>query len=94
MATYVQYKMRLPSDLHRRLEKIAAKSNRSLNAEMVHRLELSLTTVEPRALAIEPVVENKVSPTMQSSLRDWLSDELDRRGIPPKREIAGGSGDL
>ncbi|MGE8453382.1 MAG: Arc family DNA-binding protein [Pseudomonadales bacterium] len=38
----MQCKLRLPVDMHARLNKLAGSSNRSLNAEIVHRLAQTL----------------------------------------------------
>lgn len=40
----MQCKLRLPVDMHARLNKLAGAANRSLNAEIVHRLAQTLGT--------------------------------------------------
>ena len=46
----VQLKLRFSETLRRRLERVAARNNRSMNTEIIHRLEESL--------ARDPTIEN------------------------------------
>ena len=46
----VQLKLRLREDLRRKLEREAARTKRSVNAEIAHRLEMSLGTDREKEL--------------------------------------------
>lgn len=48
-----QFRIRLPAELKSRIEKLAASNHRSLNAEIVVRLESSLQTPSRIAISIE-----------------------------------------
>jgi hypothetical protein len=45
-ASMVKISVRLPDDVHAEVVKAAEKARRSLNSEIVHRLEMSLTWEE------------------------------------------------
>lgn len=49
----VRSQLRLPAELHERLVASSELSGRSMNAEIVHRLEKSLVTDEFQALALQ-----------------------------------------
>ncbi|TJZ69753.1 Arc family DNA-binding protein [Chitiniphilus eburneus] len=50
---YLKTALRLPRELHSRIQEAAAKSGRSMNAELIHRLESSFqpTTIDESAVA-------------------------------------------
>lgn len=51
--TYPQFKLRMPPALRARVEQAAEQANRSLNAEIVTRLQASFTQVKPEVSANE-----------------------------------------
>jgi hypothetical protein len=51
----VKLVLRLPPPLHRRLTRIAAHNNQSLNSEMIHRLEESFRQREVNQLVLEGI---------------------------------------
>jgi hypothetical protein len=59
----VQLKLRMDEYLHRRLEQAARRANRSLNSEILRRLELSLEQLDAPKLAAQ-------------ALRRGLDDEI------------------
>lgn len=65
---YHQFKLRLPVDLFQRLEAEAAAANRSVSAEMINRLESSLSAQAQGAL-----VDHSISIALQRQLKDMES---------------------
>ena len=56
--TESQFKLRLPDALKANLERLAAKSGRSLSAEIVYRLQLSLQVPSDNRTQLRSIVEN------------------------------------
>jgi hypothetical protein len=53
----VQYKLRLPDDLGRQIKRLAAKSGRSLNGEMVHLLQSAVLAERAGMGGIDGVIK-------------------------------------
>ena len=70
-----RFVLRLPQDLCQRLREMAAHYRRSLNAEMVARLEHSLGGV-PRD-AVESQLTPELFPLLETSFRGQITDEED-----------------
>lgn len=96
----IQFKLRLPADLHGRLEQVAAAAGRSISAEIVHRLSRSMKSIE------DLVIEHRLEETQVNGWaifdlerkRDHLQDELEQcRGpgqMDRRRELLGRINDL
>jgi hypothetical protein len=99
----VKLQLRFHEALRRRLAQEAKKHDRSLNAEIVHRLEQSLDVPE-QAAALASEVRSAAksafrewlntsvplgSASAKSAFREWLSTELAERRIGSVTAIAG-----
>jgi hypothetical protein len=67
----VQLKLRLREDVRRRLEYEAARTKRSLNAEMAHRLEMSLRTLDEEQWTNLLSELGPADPTFTGSITVW-----------------------
>jgi phytoene dehydrogenase-like protein len=72
----VKLQLRFHEALRRRLAQEAKKHDRSLNAEIVHRLEQSLDVPEQAA-----ALASEVRSAAKSVFREWLSTEFAERRI-------------
>jgi hypothetical protein len=82
--TGIQYKLRLPSDLKERIAESAKTHNRSMNADMVARLQESfdgvLTKPKKRSIMLGNYnpVDAKSRPEMIEMSWKWIKDYFDR----------------
>lgn len=91
----IQFKLRIPAELHARLEQLAAASGRSISAEIVLRLTRSLKSIE------DLVIEHRLEETHVNgwaifdleSEREQLQEELELCRGPEqmgrRRELLG-----
>ena len=68
-----RFVLRLPRELHGRLTEVAARYRRSVNAEIVARLDCSLGGI-PRD-DVESKLEPTLFPLLETTFRGQLSDE-------------------
>jgi len=67
----VQLKLRFSEALRRRLERVAARNNRSMNTEIIHRLEESL--------ARDPTIENLLRELNDRLAQLGMTESFDQR---------------
>jgi Arc-like DNA binding dprotein len=93
----VQLKLRFPERLRRRIEAAAERNERSLNGEIVHRLELSfekddrVQLVETTANAVAATMSKQHAGDLQKAFRRW-ADEVLAEARKAVNERAGQSG--
>ncbi len=91
--TLPPYSLRMPLDLREQLEESARKGSRSLNAEIIHRLQSTFTPLESaieRGRRIEKL-KGKVDPQLESLLSSFASQielEIQRQAQELAEEIA------
>lgn len=78
---YVRYTVRLPADLYQRIQNAAG--DKSVNAEIIHRLELSLTD-EYNGLFRSPEEKEANMKRMMARLDSLLEQLADQIIIVPK----------
>lgn len=71
MSEDIQYKLRLPSQLHGQMAELAKQNSRSLNAEIVSRLEQTLKGDSSSALIVDQA--NQIWELRQQILSDHLA---------------------
>jgi plasmid stability protein len=75
---------RVPEALRQRLEREAERNGRSMNAEVIHRLEQSFEKEERSALAQNTA--DATATLVVNSLRNWIIEEGGRKWlIDPKK---------
>jgi Arc-like DNA binding domain len=89
-ASFVALNLRLPPDLHQELVK-AAGSTRSLNAEILERLQASFYPVKAH-----PLVEGRIvrAPSPEARYRALIARKLKQAGETPKKSAEENRGEL
>ncbi len=70
-----QMKLRVSAEMLRQLQEAAARANRSVNAEVVHRLEASFSTVSDRIAELEVYVFSDTDGNRSLSMRLALIEQ-------------------
>ena len=88
-----QFKLRLPADLFQRLEAEAAAANRSVSAEMIHRLERSFEPVQSGSDADEDLLvkfQRLVNPALieMTKIENEARKLMAERGLTQKEVAA------
>ena len=71
-----QVNFRIPADLADRLKEAAAANNRTLTAELVHRLESSFSEVATRTSLVDAILGNSSDAIMERTLQRISLDSL------------------
>lgn len=71
-----QFKLRMPADLRETIENAAKEANRSLNAEIVSRLELSAIKESPRAELMPAKKARQVASIARQSIPGTIKDRI------------------
>ncbi|MBF0186581.1 MAG: Arc family DNA-binding protein [Magnetococcales bacterium] len=86
-----QFKLRLPPELKQKIEQAAHENNRSMNAEMISRLE---STLQEEKAAVQPVVAAPVSVEVDtesviSALRESMEKIVREQGEARRDDTLG-----